>query len=354
MSYYRIDWDSLNQLPAGERMSALAHIHASVRRVIGAERARIAHRALAEHGSMAAAARELQVQYSRFPQILKENPMDTVTVTVSTVEPTELHHQYPHEHGPQPCYVEVDLENRHVAADWNPEIGNAIPARVFHGFARRYPIPALTSTATNELLAKIRPLAERMVADWDERPDRYGNNMKAVLGDDAQAAEEEVEALCGHPADWGGGHWDASDMVTVWDIDSATTGDEAEEYGITPATTDERLEEIEEEIRQLLADVSDSDEVVLEGIDEYLAGLRDDQRLNSDNPHVWAQALDALQEEKEAEARSLAGYAIQGWLAGVELAAAQPGPDEQGRVRIAAACGWVLHHDEDEGWLPTE
>src|SRR5699024_915897 len=107
----------------------------------------------------------------------------------------------------QPCFVEVDLENRHVHADWTGMNGT-YPLRVANGIARRYPIPALTSTAANELLTKIRPLAERMVADWERVWN--GNNHQGLLGDDARAADQEIETLCAGP-------WEEVEQVSVWD-----------------------------------------------------------------------------------------------------------------------------------------
>jgi hypothetical protein len=272
--YYRIDWDALNGLPPAARRKVLAHISTRAQRASGAERVRIVHTEIelqgGGHGSQKAAAEALGLKQTRTNQIAKESPM---TVTISTVEPAELHHQYPGQNEPQPAYVEVDLENQHISADYDPEIGNATPARVAHGIARRYPIPALTSTAANKLLEQIRPLAERMVADWDEHWD--GSNHKGVLGDDARAAEEKIQELTGDPRDWGD-HWDSSDVVTVWDTDGAIAGDEAEEYGITADTTDDRLEEIEAEILETLKGISDSNEVVLEGVWEHLVQMRDD------------------------------------------------------------------------------
>lgn len=189
-----------------------------------------------------------------------------MTVTITPVEPAELHHQYPGRSEPQPCFVEVDLENQHVSAGYGPETENAIPARVVHGIARRYPIPALTSTVANELLTRIRPLAERMAADWERVWN--GNNHQGLLGDDARAAEQEIEALCAGP-------WEEGEQVSVWDAHAAINGDEAEEYGITANTPDERLEEIEEEILTVLRQDSASDETVLHGVAEHLKNLRD-------------------------------------------------------------------------------
>lgn len=280
MSYYRIDWDAINALPAAERMATLARINTDIRRVTGAERARMVHHAVAEHGTQKDAAAALGLGTARISQIIKENPMSNVTVTVTPVAPAELHRQYSGQSEPQPCYVEVDLRTRALGADWNGEIGNAIPFSVHHGFERRYPIPALTSTAANELLEKIRPLAERMCSDWREEWD--GHNHKAILGEDAAAAEEEIEALCGDPADGWDRVWDSSELITVWDVDGATNGIEAEEYEITADTTDERLDEIEAQILEDLKGISDSDEVVLEGVTEYLIQLRDDAETGDD------------------------------------------------------------------------
>jgi hypothetical protein len=60
----------------------------------------------------------------------------------------------------------------------------------------------------------------------------------------------------------------------VWDVDGACNGTEVEDYGITADTTDERLDEIEEDIRKSLAEVSGSAVVVLDGVAEYLRDKR--------------------------------------------------------------------------------
>jgi hypothetical protein len=47
-------------------------------------------------------------------------------------------------------------------------------------------------------MRQIAPLADRILADWEEMWN--GNNHVAVLGDDAQAAEEEISAEIGYGA----------------------------------------------------------------------------------------------------------------------------------------------------------
>jgi hypothetical protein len=189
---------------------------------------------------------------------------------IETESEDALYRRYNSQTSPQGCYIELDLRGETLSADYDSEVGNAVPFTVFHGFERRYSIPALTGSAADELMEKIAPLADRILADWEEVWD--GNNHVARLGDDAQAAEEEILTAIGHdPED---GDTDPTDLVTVWDVDSACNGAEVEDYDITADTTDERLDEIEEEIRKSLAEVSDSAVVVLDGVAEYLRDKR--------------------------------------------------------------------------------
>ncbi|RSS38911.1 hypothetical protein [Streptomyces sp. WAC08241] len=188
---------------------------------------------------------------------------------------TELHLQYDGQHKPQPAYLELDLKNGRLYADVDSVIGSGAPASVFHGFDRRYGIPALTGTAADRLIEEIKPLAQRMLADWEEIWD--GNNMVARLGEDAAAAEEEIEEIVSHYDNEY--DVDPADLIVVWDLDGATNGCEAEEYEITLDTTDERLDEIAKEIRTGLAGCDGPgrsvDTVVVEGLKRYLEELRD-------------------------------------------------------------------------------
>ncbi|MEU0937550.1 hypothetical protein [Embleya sp. NPDC005971] len=202
------------------------------------------------------------------------NATATVRV-VELTEPAELYRRYDGEITAQPAYIELDLRNGTLLASYNAEIGNAVPFSVHHGFERRWDVSQRehltlsvpTADAANAFMKRIAPLADRILADWEEYWD--GNNHVARLGEDALAAEEAIEALVDVP-------WDEADLVAVWDVDGATNGDEVTEYGITADTTDERLDEIEEEIRVSMAGAGEGDVVVLDGVDTYLGGLRDE------------------------------------------------------------------------------
>lgn len=196
----------------------------------------------------------------------------TVTVTYCA-DPTELYRHYAGQHEAQDAYIELDLRAEGLHASYNAEIGNAVPFSVHHGFERRYPIPTLTAEAANRVMEDIIPLATRVVEDWEQHWD--GNNLVASLGDDARAAEEEIELLLGVDLDLQEA-FDSSDLVQEWDIEGATNGDEVSEYDITSTTSDERLEEIADSITQDLAGVGESAVVVVDGLQEHLRRLRDE------------------------------------------------------------------------------
>jgi len=212
---------------------------------------------------------------------------------IETESEDALYRRYDSQTSAQGCYIELDLRGETLSADYDSEVGNAVPFTVFHGFERRYSIPALTGSAADELMYRLAPLADRMLADWESEWD--GNNHKAVLGEDAQAAEEEIIAEIGYdPEDRNA---DQGDLVEVWDVDGACNGTEVEDYDITADTTDERLDEIEEIIRKSLADVSDSPVVVLDGVAEYLRDKRNELAVQA-----FEDAIVAAEEAAEAAA----------------------------------------------------
>jgi len=209
---------------------------------------------------------------------------------IETASEDALYHRYNGQTNPQDCYIELDLREGTLLADYNSEVGNAVPGTVRHGFEIRYPIPALTGSAADELMYRIAPLAERIIADWEEVWD--GNNMAARLGEDAQAADTEIDAAIGYDPE--GRDTDPADLITVWDVDGACNGYEVEEYGITADTTDERLEEIEEIIRKSLQEVSEG-MAVLDGVSEYLQEKRAELAVEA-----FEEATDAAEEAAEA------------------------------------------------------
>lgn len=201
----------------------------------------------------------------------KEPDMNTTAKAPITIIPctdeNELYQRYPSDFEAQPVYIELDLRYGRLYADWAGDTSGT-PAEVYYGFVRRWSIPCLTGTAANQLLDDIKPLAERIMADWAE--EWNGNNMVAVLGKDAAAAEAEIEAL----TDLDDEDVDDAGKVHEWGLDGATNGEEVETYGITADTTDERLDEIEDEILASLAECTNGGVAVCPELGDYLTRLR--------------------------------------------------------------------------------
>lgn len=197
----------------------------------------------------------------------------TSLITIHRVEGLELHFQYAGEYSPQPCYVELDTETGDLRASYDANIGRGVPVRVFNGIVRRWRIAALKADAANALLEEIAPLAERVYYDsktvWD------GHNFVGRMGEDAQAAVEEIAVLIERHEPW-----DEHDRVSIWDAYNwfgSIGGEEAQRHalGITAATTDEELAAIIER-EEVTANIEGVD--VLEGAAEHLTRLRDHAR----------------------------------------------------------------------------
>ena len=123
-------------------------------------------------------------------------------MTIEIIELDELdslYHRYPNQINPQPCYLELDPEERTVKADWDGEIGGAAPMSVWHKRKYRYSIPILTATAANHLMRALLPLLEKVCAayscEWD------GSNYVGKLDLDPQETielEARIDESCGY------------------------------------------------------------------------------------------------------------------------------------------------------------
>jgi hypothetical protein len=136
-----------------------------------------------------------------------------------------LYHRYPQQTGPQPAYLEIDPEADPEAhqpalhADWDSEIGGAVPMNVGHGRRLRVAVNCrLNVGEINALLSQIAPLVERVIdgysCEWD------GSNRVGRLDDDAEDAMGDIRIACescepsGVPAAWDPGDWIADCSLT--------------------------------------------------------------------------------------------------------------------------------------------
>lgn len=182
-----------------------------------------------------------------------------------------LYHRYDGQGSAQDCYIWLDCETSQLGASHDAETGNAIPFAVYYGHTQRWSIPALKADAANALLEEIAPLAARVIAGYSSEWD--GSNF-ADFDADAEAARDEITALCERATNSA----DESDCVNVWDAGSwygaaGSRDQQRAELGITAATTDAELDEIEtREDASARADGCD----VIEGHADYLRRLRDE------------------------------------------------------------------------------
>ena len=193
------------------------------------------------------------------------------TIEIASVTGNELFRHYRGQTSAQPCNVSLDCRSGKLRAEYNPEIGNAIPAAEYHGHVQTWSIPCLRESAANALLSEIAPLASRVVAGYSSEWD--GSNRAALFTDDAQEAIEEIAALCdaADPSD-GVRAWDAGDWLTA----SGNTSREAvrSELGIGADTTDDELGAIEARVEEEAAASGEAD--VLTGTTAFLRRLRDE------------------------------------------------------------------------------
>jgi hypothetical protein len=192
--------------------------------------------------------------------------MSAQTVQIRELDenkPLALYARYQGQSERQDCYLELDIRTGAFSADYNGEIGNAVPFPVWHGLIRRYTIPCLRAAVANRLMVEVAPLAQAVLdgagAEWD------GHNTVARLSNDAQSAEQEIEAII-ERHEW------SDDTVQVWDAADwfgGLGGSDAQraEMGITSSTTDEEL--------QAIIDAERDRVDVLHGGLKHLRDLRD-------------------------------------------------------------------------------
>lgn len=120
--------------------------------------------------------------------------MEVTVNKLDESEPHQLYHRYPGQTNPQGCYIELDTRTGEWTADYNAEIGNAVPMDVWHSRTLRFRLGAVPNAAhANRLLEELAPLAQRILdgasVEWD------GSNLVGRFTADAQAAENEIDEI---------------------------------------------------------------------------------------------------------------------------------------------------------------
>jgi len=105
-----------------------------------------------------------------------------------------LWYRYPGQCQAQPAYLEISKEGK-IHCDWNGEIGNACPVRVWHNIDMRFPISnELSDDQIEQLIADVQPLADKLLdlteVDWD------GNNHRRKIKGEARDVYDHISHIC--------------------------------------------------------------------------------------------------------------------------------------------------------------
>lgn len=157
-------------------------------------------------------------------------------------KPAPLYCKYAGQLEAQPAYIELD-EDGIVDAGYNPDVGYGVPMTVWNGQDLRYSVPSEMSG--KQLLAFVReqmPLLERIHAGHEVRHD--GSNWKGHLNQDAQDAEERLEAACAQlVADTS--VWTASEWLFSYNrLPQVWGADETLEKCVERLTADAKVERV--------------------------------------------------------------------------------------------------------------
>jgi hypothetical protein len=178
---------------------------------------------------------------------------------------THLYQQYPGQSEPQGTYLELDPGARALSANYDAEIGGAVPVAVWHGQILRYalPSPYLRAEMIGEIMDEIAPLAKR-VCDGHETVWGGSNNV-GQLSEDAREAEQEIERILEER----GAQLDDDDVIHVWDA-----ADYFSSAGINRWI--ERARELTDDALEtaLLAEADDYCDI-LTGVEGFIGYLRD-------------------------------------------------------------------------------
>lgn len=124
-----------------------------------------------------------------------------------------LYHQYPQQNSAQRAFLAIDTRGEGtLGADWDAEIGGAVPMSVWHGLVRRFRIPNnITEDGLHRLLSDplILALAQRIIDGTEEVWD--GRNNVGRANADARKAEDELETILEAISE--------DDCIPVWDAE---------------------------------------------------------------------------------------------------------------------------------------
>lgn len=223
-------------------------------------------------------------------------------------EPAYLFRHYHGETSSQETFLSIDLRDGEVTCGYNPEIGNSVPASVYHHAVLRLDLPTVLATEhANALLTEALPIAQRIIDGSSVQMDRNGN--------EAGRFDPAGEAA----------YTDLVKLIATYDDERYSVCPlAAEEYfeenadclpAITAGTTDAEITALAEEVARQGYGCTDAAVTVLTGAEEFLTDLRDGHRDDvADRLQQVGKELGELKAERDRLILE-----IHGWNAGDSL-----------------------------------
>jgi len=159
--------------------------------------------------------------------------MDLQIIPLDESKPHQLYAHYQGQTNRQDAYIYLDTSTGEMGADYDAEIGNAVPMSVWHNITLRWSIPPYLAAVANEEMEHIAPLAQRVLdgasVEWD------GSNNVGTYTDDADAAIGEIRDLLAERADYN------DETEVCWEAGYDWYYDAARQF-LAADTTDEQIE----------------------------------------------------------------------------------------------------------------
>lgn len=130
--------------------------------------------------------------------------METTKITIIPVaDKYSLAEWYSGQSSQQDVYIELDMETGEVSADYNGEIGNSVPMRVWNGDVKRFPLNFVpTDEGANNLMAEITDMLQAILDAEDGDAEREADDNLQNYLENYEFSEQDAISF-----------WDATDWL---------------------------------------------------------------------------------------------------------------------------------------------
>lgn len=215
----------------------------------------------------------------------QERTMNATVIITNAAElraqPAPLFHQYPGQDSPQPAFIELDCESRSAEARFSGEVGNAVPAYVWHRRALRFAVPSeikggviAAFLESEEFQVLARRICDGYEKAWDgsSHVGRYTSDAREAMEELQQVVLDEMSAESAYaqivsPEDY----WANEVGFNEYETEALFFLSDTPQFRININSTDEELEKL----ARHLEDMTEAGVEYSHDVTSWLRGLRD-------------------------------------------------------------------------------